>query len=119
MQHIPIEKEELPIQFVIDFGEDSYVMKFSYNAVGDFFTASISKETDEEELRDIVLGEKMVINKPLFSDFTESDLPLPALIPMDLSQLETRISWDNFGETVFLYVQDDEGPFGDDVNGDN
>lgn len=118
MQYIPLEKTELPSEFAIDFGEDNYIMKFAYVEVGDFFTVSLYGESDSAEAEPLILGEKLVINKPLFSDFTDLFLPAPPIIPMDLSNLETSITWDNFGKTVFVYVDDDNGPFGGEDNDD-
>lgn len=110
MQYFEIDKEELPEQFEFDFGGDTYSMKFMYNETFDHFTVSLYVVGDEGELTPVILGEKLVLNKYLWSDFTPDELPGTPMIPLDLSGIETVITWENFGDTVFLYVDDDNDP---------
>lgn len=104
MEIIPIEKANLPEFFSITLGVETFILSFAYNGEGDFFTVSLSRPNETGENEDLILGEKLVLNKPLWRDFTNQDLPGPQLVPMDLSQQETRITWENLGVTVFLYI---------------
>lgn len=108
MEYIEINKEELPETFEIDLANETFTLSFSYNETGDFFTVDLYKPNSEGVLTPLVLGEKLTLNRPLWESITSLDLPAPTLIPMDLSNTEKRITWENFGETVFLYI-DDEG----------
>lgn len=106
--YIPIEKEEIPQRFQIDLASDTFTLEVNYNTTGDFFTIDLYDENDEP----IVIGEKLVLGIPLWQDIANSNLPAPTLIPLDESGQEDRITYENFGETVFLYIDDvseDEG----------
>lgn len=103
MEYIDFNKEELPESFDIDLADETFTLAFSYNETFDYFTVDLYK-ADEP----LVLGEKLVLNQPLWADFTSFVLPAPTLIPQDVSGLENRITWDNLGETVFLFI-DNEG----------
>lgn len=105
MQYIPINKETLPEQFELNFGGENYTLRFDYNLTYDFFSVSSYRMT-EEGRKPIVEFEKLVLEKPLWSDFIPEVGIGYDMIPMDLSGLEDQITWDNFGKTVFLYVDD-------------
>lgn len=106
MQHIPIDKENLPEQFQLNYGGDSFLTRFDYNATYDFFSVSLYK-VGGDGMEEIIIGEQLVLEKPLWSDMIPDITIGPLFIPMDLSGLETAITWDNFGQSVFLYVDDD------------
>lgn len=106
MQYLPIEKTSLPEQFEINYGGDSYVIRFDYNTTYDHFTVSLYKVGNDGN-EPVVIGEKLVLEKPLWSDFIPDITPGPRIIPLDLSGLHSRITWENFGLSVFLYVDDD------------
>ncbi|MDE3837940.1 hypothetical protein C0966_00765 [Bacillus methanolicus] len=109
--YILIDKENLPEQFEIDLANETYVLEFNYNKTYDFFTVDLY----DINMNPIVLGEKLVINIPLWSNITDSRLPAPSLVPMDESGKAERITYDNFGETVFLFIDDTPE---DEENGD-
>lgn len=106
MQHIPINKESLPVQFDISYGGDTFTMRFDYNLTYDYFTVHLYKIESEGPVP-VILGEVLVINKPLWNDFVPDITIGPTFIPVDLSNIQERITWDNFEKTVFLYVDDD------------
>ncbi|MEK5360733.1 phage baseplate plug family protein [Peribacillus castrilensis] len=106
MDYILVDKENIPEMFDIDLADETFKLKFAYNESGDFFTLNLYRPTDGEEDEEIILGEKMILNKPLWNDSSDLTLPAPQLVPMDLSNNETSITWDNFGVTVFLYIND-------------
>lgn len=110
MEIIPIEKDNIPEYFSITLGTETFILSFAYNNVGDFFTVSLLRPSESGVDEEIIMGEKLVINKPLWSDFTNVGLPGPQLIPLDLSGNTKRITWENFGVTVFLYVNNG-GPY--------
>lgn len=106
--YIPIDKENLPEIFEIDLANETFILGVNYNQSYDFFTVDLY----DTNMNPIVLGEKMIINVPLWNDLTDSRLPAPTLIPMDESGKEKRITYDNFMETTFLFI-DDVPPDGD------
>lgn len=105
---IDVDKEGLPVSFDVVLGVETFILGFDYNETGDFFTVDIYKSDDEGNEVPIVLGEKMSLGAPLWKDLVMKELPAPTLVPLDLGGQERRISFDNFEETVFLYV--DDGP---------
>jgi hypothetical protein len=111
--YIDFDKEEVPVVFDIDLAEQQYTIGINYNQTNDFFTVDLW----DTLANPLVLGEKMVLNRPLFGDLVDNRLPGPALVPMDESGKENRITYDNFGVTVFLFiddVSDDDQPSEDD-----
>ncbi|MGG3677484.1 hypothetical protein ABEU95_12405 [Heyndrickxia faecalis] len=113
--YIDFDKEEVPVVFDIDIGEEEFTMGINYNQTNDFFTVDLW----DSEGNVIVLGEKMVLNRPLFEDLIDERLPGPTLVPMDEAGREDRITYENFGVTVFLYIddiQDEDEPDPNDYN---
>lgn len=103
---LPIDKSNIPESIEISFGGDTYVITTMYNSTTDSFTVSLYRR-EESELLPIALGEKLMLGKVLWSDIPVEDLPGPDMIPLDLSDKESRITWDNFYKTVFIYIDDD------------
>ncbi|MED4455899.1 phage baseplate plug protein [Metabacillus fastidiosus] len=114
--YIDIDKEEVPVIFDIDLANESFTMGINYNQTFDFFTVDLW----DTKGKVIVLGEKMVLGIPLFEDIIDERIPGPQLVALDESGKETRISYENFGKTVFLYLDDvsdsDEPEFDDKDN---
>lgn len=97
---IAIDKTAIPYQFDIELAGDVFTMEINYNERFDFFTIDLHK--DEQP---IVVGEKIVYGKPLFSALTDSRLPKVVIFPIDESgQAVFKVTWENFGETVVLLV---------------
>lgn len=107
MQYIEINKPELPESFEIDLADETFRLSFAYNGTGDFFTVNLYKSLETGGDIELVMGEKLTLNKPLWSDFSGDDFPAPTIVPKDLSNTETRITYENMGEKVFLYIDDD------------
>jgi hypothetical protein len=103
MRVIEIDKNNLPERFDIELGAELFSIEVNYNETGDFFTIDLYKNDEP-----LVLGEKIMYNQPLFQDVEDSRFPAPQLIATDLSGKESRVTWDNFGVTVFLVVNDGE-----------
>lgn len=97
---LPIEKEQIPYQFETEFNSFLFTFEVHYNAEYDFFTVDLYRN---DEL--IVYGEKIVYGQQLFESL--NDDTLPELIPLDPSEKETKITYDNLGKTVLLQVIDD------------
>ncbi|WPZ17786.1 hypothetical protein UM396_14470 [Geobacillus subterraneus] len=105
MHIIDIDKNNLPERFDIELGAELFTMEVNYNETGDFFTVDLYQYDNPQPL---VLGEKMMCGQPLFQGIEDSRFPAPTIVPLDLSGRETRVSWDNFGVTVFLVIDDGE-----------
>lgn len=101
-KRIIVKKEQLPYGFNIALGKEKFNLRFAYNKQADLFTVSL--------YRDGVLlcdSEPIVYGIPLFQDVYVSGLfPVLDIVPLDESDQETEVTWDNFGKTVFLTVMD-------------
>jgi hypothetical protein len=116
--YIDIDKTQLPFRFEWDSGDDSFFIDIEYNETYDFFTATLYDALGNV----LVSGEKLVLNMPLFNEINDiANMPAEDLIPLDESGQAQRITWENFGVTVFLCIddlpddsEDDSGPTDDD-----
>jgi hypothetical protein len=117
--YIDIDKTQLPFRFEWDSGDDSFFIDIEYNETNDFFTATL-----RDALGNVLVGgEKLVLNMPLFNEINDiENMPGEDLVPLDESGQAKRVTWDNFGDTVFLCIDDlpddsdDGGPSADDLN---
>ena len=96
---IEIEKDLIPFRFDMELANELFTFEVHYNARFDFFTIDVEKDG-----KPLILGDKLMLNKPLFSTFTDERLPKVYIIPMDEAGEVDRITYDNFGKRVFLYV---------------
>ncbi|KNH23927.1 hypothetical protein ACS78_08220 [Priestia megaterium] len=100
--YIPINKNSLPERFEIELAADTFVMEVNYNQTCDFFTVDLYSVDNEA----IILGEKLVLNVPLWHDSVDRRLPAPSLVVLDESDQTKRITFDNFMVTTFLFIDD-------------
>lgn len=106
---LPIYKDRIPYQFESKFNDILYTFEIHYNSECDFFTIDLY-----EGDKIIVHGEKMVYNQQLFKSMNEN--MLPKLTPLDPSEQEEKITYENFTHTVFLRVDDDEQTDEEDID---
>ncbi|MFJ7663752.1 phage baseplate plug protein [Lysinibacillus sp. NPDC097162] len=98
-EYIDVNKDEIPYSMEIDLGGEVFEIEFNYNRAYDFFTVDLFKEGEV-----LVIGEKLILNRPLFRNRVNLDLPKVNIIPIDRAGVADRISFNNLNETVFLYV---------------
>lgn len=96
---LPIYKEEIPYEFELELDDEVYTFEIHYNSEYDFFTVDLLLNGEV-----IVYGDKMMLNKPLFSTYTDRRIPKIPIIPRDTAGLERRITYENLGKTVLLHV---------------
>ena len=104
MDFIAIDKNRMPYRFDVPLAGTTYTLEMHYNSKGDFFTVDLYRG---EEL--LAAGERLVYAWPLFATCAAEGFPGVALIPFDLAWREEDVSWDNLGESVYLYVINREG----------
>lgn len=102
MMYINIEKDLIPYKFDILLGEQVYEIEVHYNGVADFFTMNLTKNDEV-----LVVGEKLVYGSKLFETSEYKDIPDMKIVPYDISGESDRITYENFNEKVFLYVEGD------------
>ncbi len=103
MNYIEIDKESIPYSFETDLLGEVFEFEVNYNETFDFFTIDLFKNGTP-----LVLGEKVILNRPLFNELVNIDLPKVQIIPKDRANMTSRISFENMNETVFLYIVGDE-----------
>jgi predicted NAD-dependent protein-ADP-ribosyltransferase YbiA (DUF1768 family) len=108
MDFIEIDKTLIPYRFEIKLSDKIYTFYINYNCFFDFFTADLILNGTT-----LVTAEKLVLNEFLFRDvFEDEEHNLNPNAPQELLFVGSndnsvkRVSYDNLGETVFLYVVD-------------
>lgn len=97
---IIVKKELIPYGFNIALGKEKFNMRFAYNKQADLFTVSLYRDG-----KLLCHAEPVVYGVPLFRDVYESGIfPMPDIVPYDESGQEQSVTWENFGETVFLTI---------------
>lgn len=96
-EYIEIEKALIPYRFEVELGAELFLIEIRYNELHDYFTLDLQKDGEV-----LVYGEKLVYAMPLFSEVFDSRYPAPAIIPLDESGKETRVTYENLNKTVFL-----------------
>ncbi|MGV0167215.1 phage baseplate plug family protein [Furfurilactobacillus sp. WILCCON 0119] len=82
------------------FGQLDYYLALTHNETGHFYTIDLY----DVSMNPLVLGEKLVLNQPLFNEVIDERLPAITLVPLDEAGHETTITPENFGKTVFIYL---------------
>ncbi|WOC33060.1 MULTISPECIES: phage baseplate plug family protein [Caproicibacterium] len=102
---IEIDKDLIPYQFDITLAGQPFTVSVDYNRGVDLFTVSLYDSTGAL----LCAGEPLIYGSPLFRDvYRAGKFPVIDLVPLDESGHESAVTWDNFGKTVFLTI-DDEG----------
>lgn len=98
---INVKKELLPYGFFIALGKDKFNLRFAYNRTADLFTVSLYRDGKQ-----LCQCEPIIYGIPLFQDVYVSGLfPAIDIVPLDESGNENTVTWDNFGSTVFLTIE--------------
>lgn len=99
MDFIAIDKDKIPFRADVPIAGTTYGLEFHYNSAGDFFTVDLYHAGEL-----LAAGERLVYGWPLFATYAAEGFPQAALVPLDISGQEDDVTWDNLGESVFLYV---------------
>ena len=100
---IEIEKDMLPYSFDIVLAGEEFNFEIMYNSAAEIFTITISK--DDEVL---VYNEPIIYGQELFSDVYVADkFPAISIVPLDEAGIEKEVTYENFGKTVFLTLDDE------------
>lgn len=95
---IIVKKEQIPYGFFIVLGKEKFNLRFSYNQSADLFTVSLYREGNL-----LCANEPLIYGVPLFQDvYRSGDFPAVNIVPWDESGEEKMVTWNNFGERVFL-----------------
>lgn len=100
-EYIDIDKESIPYRFEMELAGEVFEFEVNYNESFDFFTIDLYKNGTP-----LILGEKLILNRPLFQNSVNIELPKVKIVPKDRGNVAKRITFDNMNETVFLYVME-------------
>ena len=92
----------IPYSFRLEL-DRVYDFTVRYNVTYDFFTIDLAIE---DEI--IILGEKITYGRPLFQHIVHRDIPIPVIIPFQIKDKVERITYENLGDEVFLFVGDED-----------
>lgn len=99
---IEVDKSLIPYSFDILLAKDLFNLEFHYNKTADIFTVTLSKNGEV-----LIYNEPIMYGMPLFADSYVSDVyPMLDIVPLDESGKESKVTYENFGETVFLTIDD-------------
>lgn len=99
---IEVDKELMPYNFNIVLAGDEFNMEFMYNKTADLFTCTLSKDGEV-----LVYNEPIIYGVEMFADIYQSEIfPMLAIVPLDEAGNETAVTYENFGKTVFLTIDD-------------
>lgn len=102
---IPIEKDLIPYSFEILLGDELFTLEINHNEIADLFTVALWKDGVL-----ICGGEPFIYGVPLFQDvYMTRKYPSITIVPYDESGIENRVTKENFGNTVFLCIDDEGG----------
>lgn len=100
---IIINKDLIPYRFSILLGDIWFELLVKYNEYADMFTVGLYRDNIC-----LCAGEPLVYGKALFQEFYTPQFPALTIIPVDEAGNNNTVTWENFGETVFLSVYDDD-----------
>ena len=106
---ININKSMCPYSFNIVLNEKLYNIRVDYNATGDFFTLTFSRENEISHEIETFCTEPLVYGVYLFQDiYQPQKYPAINLIPWDESENKNCVNFETLNETVFLTI-DNQG----------
>jgi hypothetical protein len=101
--YIEINKKRVPYSFNILLNDQWFELSVGYNKTADLFTIAVYKDGE------LVCCEPLVLGVPLFKDiYQPGRFPVATIVPYDSTGSETRVTYENIGESVFLTI-DNEG----------
>ena len=108
MIYLDIDKTQIPctLQVMLPTRERSlnrvrlYDLEIRYNLQHDFFVIDI-KRNDET----LVFGQKLVLNKSVYADYSDMRLPLVDIVPRNRPGQKGDVTFENWGDTVLLAVE--------------
>lgn len=108
--YIEIEKDNVPYEFDIELGDETFLIGVDYNETAEMFTLCLSKLNEETgEYEEVCTGEPIVYGVPLWNDvYRSGKFPAVVIIPQDESGENNAVTFDNLNDTVFLKIDNSE-----------
>lgn len=96
---IEIDKNLTPYRARTTIAGYLYEFEFFYNLEYDYFTVTLWQRGVK-----LIENEKLILGSELFNDIRYIATPQARIIPLDVSGEVDRITFNNLGEKVFIYV---------------
>lgn len=103
-KYIIIQKENLPYRFTLDYKTNIFEIEFRYNSLYDYFSADLYRIEDDKPIP-LMYGEKLMLDKLLFSHIRYKNIGIPPLTPHDFSGNSRRFCWDEV-DNIYLVLED-------------
>ena len=99
IKYLSIDKDRIPYRFAIRLAGETFVFETHYNTEGDFFTVDLCKGEQ------LLCTDKFVYGRHLFPQLIDvGRFPRVYIVPLDVSDTETVITWENFMKSVKPYI---------------
>ena len=108
MIYLDIDKTQIPctLQVMLPTRERSlnrmrlYDIEVRHNLQHDFFVIDVAIGGVK-----LVLGQKLVLNKSVYADYSDMRLPLVDIVPRNRPGQKGDVTYGNWGDTVLLAVE--------------
>lgn len=108
MIYLEIDKTQIPctLQVMLPTRERSlnrmrlYDIEVRHNLQHDFFVIDVAIGGVK-----LVLGQKLVLNKSVYADYSDMRLPLVDIVPRNRPGQKGDVTYENWGDTVLLAVE--------------
>ena len=97
---ILIEKSQIPYIFSIALNSATYSLEIRYNSHADLFVIGLYDKDGT-----LLCYEPIIYGAELFKAHYKAGIyPAMKIVPLDESEENTAVTWDNMNETVFLII---------------
>lgn len=106
VEYIPIDVDKIPYSFHIKLGDRTFIFTIKYNEQAEIFTVNLAIAATKEVL---CYGDPILYGRQLFNTVEDERYPQPVIIPYCLNGNAERVTKDNLGKTVQLYLHERKG----------
>ncbi len=103
VEYIPVDTEKVPYSFHIKLGDRTYVFTIKYNAQAQLHTVDLKIASTGEVL---CYGDPVLYGRALFNTVEDERFPQPVIIPYCIHGSVDRVTVENLGRTVQLYLHE-------------
>lgn len=106
VEYIPVDVGKVPYDFHIKLGDRTFVFTIKYNEQAELYTADLKIAATGETL---CCGDPILYGRALFNTVEDERFPWPVIIPYCIHGKEDRVTKENLGKTVQLYLHERKG----------
>lgn len=106
VEYIPVDADKVPYSFQIKLGDRTFVFTIKYNEQAEIFTVDLQIAATQETL---CYGDPILYGRQMFNTVEDERYPQPVIIPYCLYGDTDRVTRENLGKTVQLYLHERKG----------